>query len=565
MRNKSTDKAMARVLVIAAPFVSIFVSTSSSADPVNVPKMLILAPLAFVSMGLALQKGKDLLLREMRATVIFSAFFLMALVASLLFSSAPKSQMFFGTYGRNTGFLTYLSLLFLLFSASLVRSHDFPRQIVKGFIVVGIVNVLYCLMQLAKIDPLPWNNTYGYILGTFGNPDFISAFLGMSVVVMLAISLGDIKNWKVVAFALVYAALALIEIKTSHAIQGFMVTLIGSAIVVFFYLRSLTKGNLIVSSYSLLIFAIGIFATMGALQKGPLTHLIYKVTVSLRGEYWASAINALKGHFFFGVGLDSLGDWYRRERRPSALILPGPRTVINTAHNVILDMGANGGILLLISYLLLIYLGLQAIIRLTLRNRKFDTSFVALSGAWIGFQAQSIVSINQIGLAIWGWLLTGALVAYEISTRGLPDTQVISESTRNRKSSNVQSSIPASTVLTGSIAGLLGLLLALPPFIADAHWLTAIRSKNVEKIQKSGVEFALDSNRLVVSSATLMQNGFNKQALDIARIAVRFNPNSFDSWNLLWNNPNATAPEKEKALEILKMLDPLNPDVQKLK
>ena len=30
--------------------------------------------------------------------------------------------------------------------------------------------------------------------------------------------------------------------------------------------------------------------------------------------------------------------------------------------------------------------------------------------AWIGFQAQSLISIDNIGIAVWGWLLGGAII-----------------------------------------------------------------------------------------------------------------------------------------------------------
>ena len=51
------------------------------------------------------------------------------------------------------------------------------------------------------------------------------------------------------------------------------------------------------------------------------------------------------------------------------------------------------------------------------------------------------------------------------------------------------------------------------------------------------------------------------QALDLARSAVEFNPNSAILWALVLMNPSATFDERVKAkAEILK-LDPLNKEV----
>ena len=51
-----------------------------------------------------------------------------------------------------------------------------------------------------------------------------------------------------------------------------------------------------------------------------------------------------------------------------------------------------------------------------LNSSKIDKPFIAISSAWFAYTVQSLISINQIGLAIWGWLLTGAVIAFEIST-----------------------------------------------------------------------------------------------------------------------------------------------------
>ncbi len=569
MRNKSIDNAVAWLLVVAGPLVAIFVNTTNSTDPVNVPKMLVMSILAFIVLGLILTQLRDLELKEVRLVVIASGLFLVAIVASVVFSSAPLSQKFYGTYGRNTGFLTYASLLFLFLGAALVRQKSFHRKVVRGLAIVGVVNVLYGILQLTHNDPLPWNNTYGTILGTFGNPDFVSAFLGLSVVVCLAWLLGNLKNWKVVVLSVIYILATLVEIKKSHAIQGLAVTAIGISIVGFFFIRAKIKSKWPTLTYLIVVLITGITAGFGALQKGPLVKYVYKGSVSLRGEYWAGAINTGRSHPFFGVGLDSYGDWYRLERRPSAIVRPGPNTVVNTAHNVFLDMFANGGYLLLLSYLAIIFLSALALFRLAKRSRTYDTTFVALSAAWIGYQAQAVISINQIGLAIWGWLLTGAIISYEIVTREeISDQLTVNQKVSKRMARAVATSLSPMAILVASIGGLLGLMLALPPFMADSHYFTAMQSGKVQILEKAALANPKDSYRLASTAQLLLQNKFNDRALVIAREAVKFNPLSFDAWNLLHaislQTPIPEA-EKAKAIEMLKKLDPLNPDVQKLK
>ena len=566
MRNKSIDNAIAWLLLFAGPFVTIFLIMSGVTDPVNITKMLVMVPIASCLMGLVLTQWRDLRAKEVRVVLVVSGLLALALTASVVFSNAPLPQLLFGGYGRNTGFITYLSLLFIFFSASLVRQLNFSRNLLRALMVAGVVNVLYCLITLTWKDPLPWNNTYKNILGTLGNPDFISAFLGIIFVVCMSWLLAKSSNWKLRLFSLVTGLLAIFEAKKSHAIQGLAVAAIGIAIIGFFFVRSWISNKLATIGYSIAVGILGFMALMGALQKGPFTHFIYKTSVSLRGEYWAGAINTAKNHPIFGVGLDTYGDWYRFERRPSSIILPGPNTTVNTAHNVFLDILASGGLFLFVTYLLLVGLSIIAIIRVMHRQRQYDATFVALTAGWIGYQAQSAVSINQIGLAIWGWLLGGALVSYEVCTRELQvNTQVIEAKKSKRRSNSVSSSMPASSVLFGAVGGFIGLLLVLPPFMADNHWYNALKSQKAEIIQKAALSWPMDSNRLANAVNILAQNKLDVQALTVAREAIKFNPRSADAWQTMLSIQTLTPAERADAIKHLQELDPLNPDIQKLK
>jgi hypothetical protein len=50
-------------------------------------------------------------------------------------------------------------------------------------------------------------------------------------------------------------------------------------------------------------------------------------------------------------------------------------------------------------------------------------------------------------------------------------------------------------------------------------------------------------------------------AYKYAKVGVDFNPDNFDSWKVLYLITNSTAEDKALALENMKRLDPLNPDV----
>jgi hypothetical protein len=290
--------------------------------------------------------------------------------------------------------------------------------------------------------------------------------------------------------------------------------------------------------------------------------------VSLRGEYWQAGWNMGSDHPFTGVGFDTYGDWYRRARDTQALVLPGPNTVTNAAHNVPFDVFAFGGWPLFIAYLLILLLSVIAIIRVTLRTRKYDGVFVTLTTAWICYQLQSIISINQIGLAIWGWLFGGALIAYEVAMRpekteepseGVKIKQASVRATRPKTSETIFSS-----TLFAGIGAVIGFLIACPPYSADAKWRSALTSQNVQKVEEALTPGYLNpQNSFKYASAVqlLESSKLPDLALKYAKIGVEFNPNHFDSWKMLYFISKSSPEEKALALENMKRLDPNNPNV----
>jgi hypothetical protein len=406
-------------------------------------------------------------------------------------------------------------------------------------------------------DFIGWTNPYGNILGTFGNPNFIGAFLGIFASVLFALLIQPKISWKYrVTFAIILIV-TFVEIRASHAIQGVVVAAGGMSLVGFYFLRSRFKSPLIPSGYSLLVLVGGFIATMGALQKGPLTSLIYKNSVSLRGEYWQAAVNMGREFPLSGVGMDTYGDWYRRLRDAQALINPGPNVITNAAHNVALDQLAYGGWPMLIAYLALVA---TALIKVTLRTREFNFTFVGLSVAWICYQVQSIISINQIGLAIWGWLLGGALIAYERATR-IESSTAEKATVSSSKRSKTKQSVGLSLFTVGALGAVTGLLIAVPPYSSDVKWKSALGSGSIEQVEaalKPGYLNPQNSFRYANVVQLFETNKLYDQAYKYAKIGVEFNPDSFDAWKMLYYIQKSTQEDRELAKTNLQRLDPLN-------
>lgn len=558
MLHKSVEKTIAWILFIGVPFTTLFLMTSTVTDPVNVTKLFAAGCVAGGVFAIALVYGLKEMWSTSKSLMIVCALFITAMLNAVLASKTAITQNIYGVFGRQTGFITYLLLAMVALAATLLRARKSFEYLIWALLFSGAVNVIYCGWALAFGDFIGWNNPYGNILGLFGNPDFISAFLGMFIAGIIGYAFSGKHSWLYRGGFIALAIIALYEIKKSHAIQGLVVTAAGLVIVGFYLVRSKSKGWSVTALYVAVMSIGGAVALAGALQKGPLTSLIYKRSVSFRGTYWETGINMGNKFPFTGVGMDSYGNWYRSLRPERALTdTPGVKTVTNVAHNVVIDFFAYGGYPLLLTYVAMLVIGTWAIVRVTIRQRAYDGIFVALTATWLAYQLQSIISINQVGLAIWGWVLLGALLAYEYTTRPRPEDAEKAKSVKQKE-------LIFSPQLVGGIGVVVGALIAVPPMAADMKYKSAVKSQNVQQVEAALTPSYLnprDSSRLAQATLLFENSKLPDQAYKYAKVGVEFNPDYFDAWRVLYSVSKATDADKALALENMKRLDPKNPDV----
>jgi hypothetical protein len=199
------------------------------------------------------------------------------------------------------------------------------------------------------------------------------------------------------------------------------------------------------------------------------------------------------------------------------------------------------------------------VIRVTLRQRAYDGTFVALVAVWATYELQSVISINQVGLAIWGWVTVGALVAYEYVTR---PREELAEKSKLLK----QKELLFSPQLVGGIGVVIGALIAVPPMAADSKWRSALKAQNVQAVEEALTPSYLaprDSQRLAQAVLLFENSKLYDQAYKYAKEGVAFNPNYFDAWRVLYSISKSTQDERDLALKNMKRLDPHNPDVLK--
>jgi hypothetical protein len=558
MSEVNAERQVSRLGAFGALLVTILVLTGNVSDPVNAPKFFLLGTFAFGLLAMTLMRARSLvdgiLSVSFTGTLIF--FVLWSVVVSFK-SDSPLSQNIYGVYGRNTGLLTYVFLSIWAYSMSRLTSLGSIKTVIYGFLIAGLTNVLYCAWVIVFGDFVSWNNPYKAILGTFGNPNFISSFLGILLTVLSAFFAGASKRLKL-GFVILIPIL-IWELLEADSLQGIVLVIFGVWLVSNYWLFTSMAKKAFSYLYFLTGFVVAGMAALGVVGYGPLVKIMAQPTVALREQYWYAAWKMGVNNPVFGVGMDSYGDWYRRMRGEGALITPGPNVVTNAAHNVYLDILAFGGFPLLLIYLAITFVGILSIIKVLRRKEKFDPFFAAIASIWATYHLQSIISINQIGLAIWGWIATGLLVSYA----GFKP----SEASTNLRKHSANDSDLFSPGIRGFIGLVVGAIIAVPPLSADIKWMTALKAQNVESLEQSltgDYLSPLNSMRLAQATQTLERSGLHDLAIKYARLGVEFNPDYDDAWETLYFLKYSTPAERMKAREKLILLDPLNSEWKKL-
>jgi hypothetical protein len=348
-------------------------------------------------------------------------------------------------------------------------------------------------------------------------------------------------------FLLIYVLLSLCIVYLSKSQQGYLVFALGASFVIYLWIKTHKRLSKLTPLY-IASLVTGVFVVLiDILQKSPWQPVLYKPSVTFRGDFWRTGWSITQDNSIFGVGLDGYRDSYRfyrdqiaAERNPSAMV--------DSAHNVFLDISSGGGFPLLIIYCALIVLVIISIFKVSRREKEFNYAFAAVSGAWVAYQAQSVISINQVGLAIWGWVLSGAIIGYEINTRKYVSDNVVIK--------------PVDERVAISFGLIIGLAISLPLLVTDGQFRSTIKTGDVIKIEKNLYQWPQSVIRMNLAAQLFIDGGFADRALIISQKAVKLNPRNFEAWEKIYLNPQSDEKTKSQALSKMRELDPLNPSLK---
>lgn len=553
MSEKSKIGNMEKLLHVGFFLTILIVTPYSVTDPINLPKMVVVVILGTACLGSLMNQRFLQQFKKMKFLALLSVLFVIQLLAVLIFSGRSISQGLYGTSGRNTGFLTYLSLLFVCVAFALVSNERFLVQFRMTLSIVGCILLLYGVIQFVGLEPFPYINIYANnVFGTFGNPNFQSAFIGIlgafSFTIVFDSSLTKSRR---IFFGLI-SIFTLFGIYSTNSWQGFFNLAAGVVVAVVLLLFRMNRTRFAVTVLSIAIFGTLTIA-LGILNFGPLASTLAKASLAARRLYWEAAVNLMSQHPLLGIGFDGFGDWYRRGRSEEAA-LQNSGLISDSAHSVPLDIGSSGGFPLLTIYLAIIGLTVFSIIKVVRINSGLSVTFIALAASWFSCQAQSIISINQIGLGIVSWALSGLIIGYASNLSNNVDGDRVEKSGRNTKK---VASTPSFATFIGPIVGIVaGALISLPPFLAANKFYNGLKTSDARIIYANAFLKPLELQRMLVTANILETNEYYEESYEITQTAVKNFPDSFEAWRLLSGLTNSSELDKARAKSELKRLDP---------
>jgi O-antigen ligase len=566
VQNKSLDKKAVWWVGFFLFAITIYFN-SKAQDPFNAPKFWVLLVGAAWLLGYLISYLKsfrdDFTPLTKKAFLLAVAFLAFSTIS--LFASENNQIALFGDNMRKNGFLTYLALVVFFLSTIVFVAKNNLIQLYKFMLLTAYAVGGYGLLQITGNDFIPWSASGMAIFSTLGN----SNFAGSAMAILMIVTLGGAYIYRKVTWVVISSVAAftilLITIFPTNARQGLLLLLfgVGALAIVLVY-----NFNRILGRIAVAISAFGFIASiLGMLQIGPLERFLYKDSVSVRGYYWRAGVSMLQDNLWFGVGLDNYGTFFKQYREVGYPLKYGYSLTSTNAHNVFIQHFATGGLFVGITYLLLtifiFWRGLKSM-RMFNGDERFIRAVFFI--AWLAFQGQSLISIDNIGISIWGWVLGGVVVALSKE----PDDGKLSGTGNQKAFSRVKQEFnliqPVVSVLFGSLALVLVLFLQRGEsaiFQQRAAYNPAVPAQKeifFQLAMKTINTPLIDLQNKVVTATYLHGMGYKSEAVALLEDLHAEDPNSLDALTFLSSYYEMTG-EINKALamrEKIAVLDPWN-------
>ncbi len=319
----------------------------------ELPKHLFFAILTYILTALTLVlivlRGSSYTLGLLKHKAVLTSCLIIicASFVSTVFSLAPL-QSFFGSLMRLGGLMSFG--IYALFALCIIESFGEEQEPTKHIHLISIPLVLvsiYALVQAIGWDPFMWNTELyeGRVFSTLGHPNILGEWL----LLLLPICLISAQHRKTISTKILMWAPVLLGLITLILTQNR-----ASIIIAFLTFLVLFKKEMVTKILSHKLFFIlgGIAAILGLVMIGHEegSDPIFRSFLA-RTHLWTATISWLIHHPYhlaIGIGFDQFTTLFGQAVSPSIYLFESLVTRADHAHNSLLDILYQGGLLLFI-------------------------------------------------------------------------------------------------------------------------------------------------------------------------------------------------------------------------
>lgn len=297
--------------------------------------------------------------RPKRTLVLYSIFAFLAIIGVAdLFGVAPVKS-FWSNYERMEGFIALLhfGMFFLVISSVFEEVHW--KRWWNTSLVASFLMIIYCVLQLIGLRTIHQGGVR--VDGTLGNAIYLAVYMLFHIFIALFLLYRERKN---IFLRWLYGLLIISETGILYytATRGAILGLLGGLVVMtLFNVRNKEDKLFQKSSVTILIGLVilvgGFFGVKDSefVKNSPVLSRFSSLNmeeIKTQGRYfvWPIALQGVKEHPILGWGQENFNYIFNKHYRPEMYKL---EPWFDRAHNIFLDWAVAGGILGLISYLIL--------------------------------------------------------------------------------------------------------------------------------------------------------------------------------------------------------------------
>ena len=314
-------------------------------------------------------------------------------------------KSFFGEEYRYEGLLTILSYYLLFLNAKSIKTEKYKKNIIKIFIIIGIFQSIYAILQSYTNIPFIRRYFVGYMaMGLCSNPNFFGSYMVMQLLIIGYIYVYNPKRKYLLIYILFGIALYIAE-STGPVLSAIVALVFSLFILSKKYKRILKLIIVLLLSFvfadlSLKYIQIHKFKTeliegydisydVSTILKKPA-----KEVGSGRLVIWENCLPLVKKYWLIGCGLDNFKNVYPNDRN----------LIYDKAHNVYLQISITNGLPALILFLILLLI-------IFIKGIKFKNKFLMpIYMAFIGYSIQAFFNISVIDVAPYYYIILGLIL-----------------------------------------------------------------------------------------------------------------------------------------------------------